>query len=92
MDNMPTLHDIIRARPNVYRYLKPTPLYEEIRMEGHHIGSEGRKVFAEGRMWHGETLLAESSGIFIKIAGDFREEMLGRGAAEGRLLRSDEST
>jgi threonine dehydratase len=24
---MPTLHDIIVARPNVYRYLKPTPLY-----------------------------------------------------------------
>lgn len=24
---MPTLHDIIGARPNVYRYLKPTPLY-----------------------------------------------------------------
>ena len=24
---MPTLHDIIAARPNVYRYLKPTPLY-----------------------------------------------------------------
>lgn len=23
----PTLHDIIGARPNVYRYLKPTPLY-----------------------------------------------------------------
>jgi len=24
---MPTLHDIMAARPNVYRYLKPTPLY-----------------------------------------------------------------
>jgi len=24
---MPTLHDIIAARPNVYRHLKPTPLY-----------------------------------------------------------------
>lgn len=24
---MPTLHDIMSARPNVYRYLKPTPLY-----------------------------------------------------------------
>ncbi len=27
MDPMPSLHDIIRARPNVYRYLRPTPLY-----------------------------------------------------------------
>lgn len=24
---MPTLHDVIAARPHVYRYLKPTPLY-----------------------------------------------------------------
>jgi threonine dehydratase len=24
---IPTLHDIIAARPNVYRYLRPTPLY-----------------------------------------------------------------
>ncbi len=24
---MPSLHDIIAARPNVYRYLRPTPLY-----------------------------------------------------------------
>lgn len=25
--SMPTLHDIITARPHVYRYLRPTPLY-----------------------------------------------------------------
>ena len=27
MNPMPTLHDVIAARPNVYRFLKPTPLY-----------------------------------------------------------------
>jgi len=26
-ERMPTLHDVIAARPRVYRYLKPTPLY-----------------------------------------------------------------
>jgi threonine dehydratase len=26
-EGMPTLHDVIGARPHVYRYLKPTPLY-----------------------------------------------------------------
>ncbi len=26
-NGMPTLHDVIAARPHVYRYLKPTPLY-----------------------------------------------------------------
>jgi threonine dehydratase len=25
---LPTLHDVIAARPNVYRHLKPTPLYQ----------------------------------------------------------------
>ena len=27
---MPTLHDIIEARPNVYRYLQPTPLHHYV--------------------------------------------------------------
>ncbi len=27
MNTLPTLHDILRARPNVYRYLKPTALH-----------------------------------------------------------------
>ena len=27
MSSMPTIHDIYRARPNVYRHLRPTPLY-----------------------------------------------------------------
>jgi threonine dehydratase len=27
MTDIPTIHDIIAARPHVYRYLKPTPLY-----------------------------------------------------------------
>ncbi len=49
------------------RYRKPTPLFQEIRMEGHSQGSEGRKVYAEGRFWAGEELLAEASGTFIKL-------------------------
>jgi threonine dehydratase len=28
MADLPTLHDIMCARPNVYRYLKPTPLHQ----------------------------------------------------------------
>lgn len=52
------------------RYRRPTPLFQELRLEGRHTGSEGRKVFAQGRLWLGETLLAEAEGIFIRIAGD----------------------
>lgn len=61
------------------RYRNPTPLHQEIRMEGHCKRIEGRKVFAEGTLWHGETLLAEADGVFIQFSEDFRSEMLSRG-------------
>ena len=57
------------------RYRRPTPLFEEIRMEGRTAGSDGRKVFARGEMWHGENLLAEAEGIFIQVGDDFRGRM-----------------
>jgi len=57
------------------RYRHPTPLFEEIRMEGRTAGSQGRKVFARGRMWHGERLLAEAEGIFIQVDEAFRARM-----------------
>ncbi len=64
------------------RYRKPTPLFAEIRMEGHHTGVDGRKVYAEGKMWHGDLLLAEAEGIFIQIEGGFRDKMLSKGGRE----------
>jgi acyl-coenzyme A thioesterase PaaI-like protein len=57
------------------RYRKPVPLHAEIRMEGRPAGVDGRKVYAEGTMWHGETLLAEAEGIFIQIAGELRDRL-----------------
>jgi len=57
------------------RYRRPTPLLQEIRMEGRSAGVDGRKVFAEGKMWHGDVLLAEAEGIFIQVGGDFREKL-----------------
>ena len=65
------------------RYRKPTPLLEEIRMEGRHTGVDGRKVYAEGKMWHGDVLLAEAEGIFIQIAGEFRTAMLAHYQRQG---------
>lgn len=65
------------------RYRRPTPLLEEIRMEGRHTGTERRKVFAEGKMWHGDTLLAEAEGIFVSIEGNFRDELMARGVGHG---------
>ena len=59
------------------RYRQPTPLFTEIRMEGHQVGVDGRKVFAKGSMWAGETLLAEAEGIFISLQEGIRERLFG---------------
>lgn len=55
------------------RYRRPTPLHQEVRMEGRSTGVEGRKVFASGSMWHGDVLLAEAEGIFIQVAAGMRD-------------------
>jgi len=57
------------------RYSRPTPLFEEIRMEGRTAGTDGRKVYARGEMRHGDRLLAEAEGVFIKVDDDFRAKM-----------------
>jgi acyl-coenzyme A thioesterase PaaI-like protein len=57
------------------RYRAPTPLFEEIRLEGRPGGVEGRKVYAAGSMWHGDTLLAEAEGVFILIGADARSRL-----------------
>ena len=44
-------------------------------MEGQTAGTDGRKVYARGEMWHGDVLLAESEGTFIQIGDDFRAKM-----------------
>lgn len=59
------------------RYRRPTPLFEEIRMEGNTGKAQGRKVFATGKMWHGDDLLAEAEGIFVRPGDDFQARMMG---------------
>ena len=46
--------------------LMRTPLDVPLRLEGEHVGSEGRKVFSKGRMWHGDVLLCEAEGLFVR--------------------------
>lgn len=52
------------------RYRKPTPLHRELRFEGELVKVEGRKVFASGRVYAGDTLTAEAEGIFVTINFD----------------------
>jgi acyl-coenzyme A thioesterase PaaI-like protein len=47
-------------------YRSPTPLGAPLTMRGWHDRSEGRKVFAKGELYSGDTLCAEAEGIFIR--------------------------
>ena len=50
------------------RYRKPTPLHEPLRIEAEMVRSEGRKIFAEGRLLAESIgLCAEAEGIFIAV-------------------------
>lgn len=55
------------------KYRSPTPLLTELRLEGTVDSVSGRKVFTSGRMFAGEVMTAESTGLFISIRPeDFR--------------------
>jgi hypothetical protein len=47
------------------RYRQPTPLLAPLDLEARWTGSEGRKVFAWGGIYHFGELTAEAEGIFI---------------------------
>lgn len=49
------------------RYRKPTPLDTDLRFEATVQRVEGRKIFAEGRLYAGDVLTAEAEGIFISV-------------------------
>lgn len=55
------------------RYLAPTPLHRELTLEARHTGSDGRKVFVEGKIYAGDRLAAQAKGTFIAPAGNAYE-------------------
>ncbi len=48
-------------------YRAPTPLHTELRIEATLDRTEGRKIFTSARLYNGEVLCAESTGLFISI-------------------------
>lgn len=50
-------------------YRKPTPINEELRLEGWVDEVSGRKIVARGRLYHGDVLTAEAEGLFIQSVG-----------------------
>jgi len=51
------------------KYRRPTPLYKELRFVARTDRVEGRKVLASATLHVGDTLVAESEGLFILVAG-----------------------
>lgn len=49
------------------RYRRPTPLDTDLRFEATVQRVEGRKIFAEGRLYAENTLTADAEGIFISV-------------------------
>ena len=49
------------------KYRKPTPLHRELRFEGRLDRVEGRKTFASGACYDGDTMTAEAEGLFISV-------------------------
>jgi acyl-coenzyme A thioesterase PaaI-like protein len=62
------------------RYLKPTPLHQNLTFDAGVDRIENRKIFASGKLFAGETLTAEASAIFITITQDTFEQFLGDSA------------
>lgn len=52
------------------RYLKPTPLNTELRLEGWLDRVDGRKAFLSGEMWAGDVKTATCEGVFINVPED----------------------
>jgi acyl-coenzyme A thioesterase PaaI-like protein len=55
------------------RYRAPTPLYADLDLRAELVRVEGRKLFTEGTLHHGDTLCATAEGVFIKV--DFAKLM-----------------
>ena len=66
------------------KYRRPTPLHTELRLEGTVDSVSGRKVSTSGRMYAGDTLTAEATGLFISIRPeDFNALSAQRERGEG---------
>ena len=47
------------------RYLAATPIEDSIHCRARITGQEGRKIFVEGGIWHGDTQTVSAEGIWL---------------------------
>jgi hypothetical protein len=76
------------------KYRRPTPLLAPIELAARHTGTEGRKVYAWGGIYHEGELTAEAEGIFIHVAPSRMLDIVSGNAhsahaAEGPLVDAD---
>jgi acyl-coenzyme A thioesterase PaaI-like protein len=58
------------------RYLRPTPLRTELRLEARYVERDGRKIRSWGGIYAGDVLTAEAEGIFIQLPAQKFVEMV----------------
>ncbi len=76
------------------KYRRPTPLLAPLELAARHSGSEGRKVFSWGGIYHDGELTAEAEGIFILVEPSRMLDIVtgnahGAHSAEGPLVDAD---
>ena len=71
----------------VTKYRQPTPLRTELRFEASVTRSQGRKNFAEARLYAGEMLCAEAEAIFISLSPERYAELV---EAQARREREEQ--
>lgn len=64
-------------------YRSPTPLFTELRFEGHTERIDGRKVHTVGSIHAGDRLCAEANGIFILVKRERFTDQTRRHGARG---------
>ncbi len=52
------------------RYRQHTPILTSLRIEARLVSVEGRKIRASGEIYHGDSVTAEGSGLFIAVDAD----------------------
>jgi acyl-coenzyme A thioesterase PaaI-like protein len=63
------------------RYRRPTPLYRELRLEAYTASVDGRRLTTRGSLFDGDTLLAESEGLFVGLGAEQALEYFGERTA-----------
>ncbi len=66
------------------RYRKPTPINTPLRIEAIYEGRKGRRISASAKMFAGELLTADCTGLFIAVGGGKSDELERANAQKGR--------